>query len=492
MTTFEEIPISKLDPHPKNVRKDLGDLAELALSIQAKGIEQALTVVPHPKPTSRTTKYLVLGGHRRLAAAKLAKLKVVPCMIRDDLTSEAAQTEFMLVENTHRRDLTILEEAEAVQGLLDLGLDEKAIATNIGRSRDLVRNRAKLAKLDDKAKAKLEDHTLTIEQALDLADFDGDEYATGKLLEVSNYSPYSWKHEVEQLRARRKAQALIPKTVAALRKAGAEILDTRPSWDELHEQGLVSTQDHYAAREHFKDWTPEQHAAAGHKAVVDEKSRGEAVWITPRPAEWDEKGDEPEETPEQAKRREDEARIAAGLEVAANVRHEFLKERVLDPTFDVAEWARQRDIDQLATSLQGFFALVFFNLDTEAATIPAIRAKLDQLSNDALAVLRHIAKFGDPERGLSVGGTAVYYGGGALSAWGPGHSYSTDYTKKWRDLLTGLFGYEFSDIEKEAIEHQARLLEADVASRSNNAGDEEDEDYDDEPAGPDDHEEYEL
>jgi ParB family chromosome partitioning protein len=471
MTRFEEISLAKLEPHPKNVRKELGDLAELALSIQAKGIEQALTVAPHP--TART-KYLVLGGHRRLAAAKLAKLKVVPCMIREDLGTEAAQTEFMLVENTHRRDLTVLEEAEAVQGLLDLGLDEKVIATNIGRSRELVRTRAKLAKLDENVKAKLEDRTLTIERALDLSEFEGDTYATEALLRVSNYNPWSWKHEVEQLRRKRKIQEQIPKTVAALRKAGADLLDERPDYAEMTEQGLTAT-NNFRAAEHFKDWTAEQHVAAGHKAVVDERSEGQAIWIAPRPAEWDEEDDkEPEETPEQAALREKEAAIIAGVQVASHVRHEYLKTALLDPAFDVAEWARQKDIDELALGLQGFMAQALFDLDTENATVKNLRTKLDTLSNDALAVLRHIVKFGTAEQGLS-GAGHVYYG--ALAAWGPSTSYGSDYGKKWRDLLTGVLGYEFSDIEKEAIAHQAELL---AASQAGAAADEDEEDYDEE------------
>lgn len=474
MTRFEEISVAKLEPHPKNVRRELGDLAELALSIQAKGIEQALTVAPHP--TART-KYLVLGGHRRLAAAKLAKLKLVPCMIREDLTTEAAQTEFMLVENTHRRDLTVLEEAAAVQGLFDLGLDEKAIATNIGRSRELVRTRAKLAKLDEKAKAKLEDRTLTIEQALDLAEFEGDTYATDLLLERASYSPWAWKHEVEQLRRKREVQAQIPKTVAALRKAGAEFLDERPDYTELTEQGLTTTAN-WRASEHFKDWTTEQHVAAGHRAIVDEKSDGHAVWIAPRPAAWDEEDDEPEETPEDAELREKEARIIAGLQVAAHVRHEYLKANLLDPTADLVDWAREKDLDQLAIGLQGIFAQALFDLDAENATVVNLRERLEMLSNDALMVLRQITQYSQAETGLC-GQSHTYYGS-KLGAWGPSNTYSTDYAKKWRQLLAGVLGYEFSDIETEAREHQAALLAAAQAAAEDNPEDEDDdEEYDD-------------
>lgn len=83
---LQNISIEKLCPHPDNPRKDLGDITELAESIKAQGILQNLTVVPYiGEVTGMPIEglYRVVIGHRRLAAAKLAGLKEVPCAITD-------------------------------------------------------------------------------------------------------------------------------------------------------------------------------------------------------------------------------------------------------------------------------------------------------------------------------------------------------------------------------------------------------------------------
>ena len=66
------IPIGHLAPHPNNPRKDVGDVEELAKSIEVNGLMQNLTVVPKDadKPVTPTSDFIVLIGNRRLAAAK--------------------------------------------------------------------------------------------------------------------------------------------------------------------------------------------------------------------------------------------------------------------------------------------------------------------------------------------------------------------------------------------------------------------------------------
>ena len=59
----------RLEPHPDNPRKDLGDLTELVASISKQGLLQNLTVVPSPENEG---KYRIVIGHRRFAAASLA------------------------------------------------------------------------------------------------------------------------------------------------------------------------------------------------------------------------------------------------------------------------------------------------------------------------------------------------------------------------------------------------------------------------------------
>lgn len=139
------IDVSKLHPHPNNPRKDLGDLTELTDSISAQGILQNLTVVPFIEGID-PDKYTVVIGHRRLEAAKLADLEEVPCVIADLDYKEQLAT--MLMENIQRSDLTIYEQSQGFQQLLDFDYSVDDIAGMTGFSKTTVRKRVKLLELD--------------------------------------------------------------------------------------------------------------------------------------------------------------------------------------------------------------------------------------------------------------------------------------------------------------------------------------------------------
>lgn len=148
------IDVQKLHPHPNNPRKDLGDLSELADSIKVNGILQNLTVVPwfssivgcdDPKQVEEMG-YRVVIGHRRLAAAKLAGLKEVPCVITDMDTKTQLGT--MLLENIQRNDLTIYEQAQGFQMMICLGETVGDISKTTGFSESTVRRRVKLLELN--------------------------------------------------------------------------------------------------------------------------------------------------------------------------------------------------------------------------------------------------------------------------------------------------------------------------------------------------------
>lgn len=152
------IPVEKIEGHPQNPRKDLGDLTELAESIKQNGILQNLTVVPwfseitgvgadDPVQQERLG-YIVVIGHRRLAAAKLAGLKDVPCIISD--MDKKKQLGTMLTENMQRSDLTVYEQAQGFQMMLDIGEKIEDITEKTGFSESTVRRRVKLLELDQK------------------------------------------------------------------------------------------------------------------------------------------------------------------------------------------------------------------------------------------------------------------------------------------------------------------------------------------------------
>lgn len=148
-TKIVMLPIDTLNPHPDNPRKDIGDVSELAESIKANGVLQNLTVVPYFSPVHQRIingSYTVIIGHRRLAAAKLAGLTELPCVIAN--MSEKEQLSTMLTENMQRADLTVYEQAQGFQLMLDLGSSVDEIASDTGFSQSTIRRRVKLLDLD--------------------------------------------------------------------------------------------------------------------------------------------------------------------------------------------------------------------------------------------------------------------------------------------------------------------------------------------------------
>lgn len=152
---IQNIDINLIDQHPENPRKDLGDLTELANSIKESGIHQNLTVVRNGE------RYTCIIGHRRLAAAKLAGLKEVPCHVAD--MDYKTQLSTMLVENMQRAELTYIEQADGFQMMMNLGETVESIAEMSGFSKDTVKHRLEIAKLD---KENLKASDLTLEDLI--------------------------------------------------------------------------------------------------------------------------------------------------------------------------------------------------------------------------------------------------------------------------------------------------------------------------------------
>ncbi|AON97347.1 ParB-like partition protein [Gordonia phage Hedwig] len=215
-----ELKPSQLVPHKKNIRTDVGDVSDLADSVRAKGVLQPLVVVPNGQPD----KYVIVAGHRRHAAAKAAKVKTVPCVIRHDLTDEADQIAVMMVENGQRTDLTAVEEAKGVQTLLDLGDTQKRICERTGMSTTKVRLRAKVAKLSDEITAKLAEHAVTLDDAAFLADHTDDPDRLAELetaLGTNNWA-FAKQRVINQVE-KEKAEAKLRKQAEA---TGLTVIDT--------------------------------------------------------------------------------------------------------------------------------------------------------------------------------------------------------------------------------------------------------------------------
>jgi ParB family transcriptional regulator, chromosome partitioning protein len=119
---------------------DQGRLEELAVAIRAQGIIEPLVVRPNGEG------YELIAGERRLRAARLAELTVVPVIVRE--LDDRAALEMSLVENLLREDLNPIEEGQAFARLnRDFALTHDEIATRIGKSRSYVSNIIRLIEL---------------------------------------------------------------------------------------------------------------------------------------------------------------------------------------------------------------------------------------------------------------------------------------------------------------------------------------------------------
>lgn len=169
MAEIKYIPVSKLWRHPDNPRKDLGDVTELAESIKVNGVLQNLTVVPLIGEITKKwdgESYRVIIGHRRLAAAKLAGLEELPCVVVE--MSEREQLSTMLTENMQRSDLTVYEQAQGFQMMLDMGDTVEDIAEKSGFSATTVRRRVKLLELDKDKFKKSEERGVSLFEYMEL------------------------------------------------------------------------------------------------------------------------------------------------------------------------------------------------------------------------------------------------------------------------------------------------------------------------------------
>jgi len=118
-----------------NIRFDVGDVTALATSLSRVGMLQPIQV-------RRTDDgWVVVAGHRRLAAAQQAGWSEVPVIDITHLvdgTDEGAKLEVQVVENVQRLDLTPVEKAQALLDLKEAGYNQKAISEATGlRTKDV-------------------------------------------------------------------------------------------------------------------------------------------------------------------------------------------------------------------------------------------------------------------------------------------------------------------------------------------------------------------
>lgn len=155
---LQMVAVNQLRLSGSNMRLDPGDLTELAWSIRRYGILQPLLVTP------TKSGYLVVNGHRRLAAARRAGLEEVPAIVRE--MDDEERLALMIVENVQRRHLSPLEEAHGFERLVKKGKKQHEIAGMIDKSQTYVSFRIKLLTCDEETQQKVHRGELALMKAI--------------------------------------------------------------------------------------------------------------------------------------------------------------------------------------------------------------------------------------------------------------------------------------------------------------------------------------
>lgn len=165
------VPVDSVIPNPFQPRKTFSDesLQELSNSVKMYGVLQPLLVAQLDGG-----QYLLIAGERRLRAAKLAGLELIPVLAGCFNSQEVA--EVALIENLQREDLHFLEEAEGYELLLqEFSITQEQMAERVGKKQSTISNKLRLLKLSPNVRSIIREQALTERHARALLALESEE-----------------------------------------------------------------------------------------------------------------------------------------------------------------------------------------------------------------------------------------------------------------------------------------------------------------------------
>ncbi len=453
-----KVRLGQVHPHPHNIRRDIGDVTELAESFGTSGMLQPLVVAPALK-RGAVKGFTLIAGHRRFAAAKLLGWSDVEVIVRDDLNTEALQTEAMLIENLQRTNLSPIEEADAYEQLIAFDYTPERIAERAGRSIKLVKSRLALRKLAAPVSAKVHAGQISLADAEALAAFDGDPKALAKLNTAIGTN--NFHYTLEQVKRDKQAAATKARLDAHAAKLGVKVVkvpeyDSHPrDWAFMHEVVKLDKQDRTPTQE-------EKALLAAHKGCPHGAVYVRLGWLNdlalvctqPKTHPSFGKSAAPRETAAERKERIAAETLKAELATASATRLAFLREMFAAKTFDPVPALRMLIIRRIearnevlapALKLLGLQPPkksdaardVLVELVTGLTTVPAVTSVWLALA----------------------AGSLEYADYGLLRPY----TWSNTEAKEWAALLVG-YGYELCDVEQRMLAPVEKPI-ADTAER---------------------------
>jgi ParB family chromosome partitioning protein len=269
------VAVDQLTAHPGNVREDLDLTPQFLASVAETGVRIPLLVTPHDDGG-----FLVIEGHRRLAAAVQAGLAEVPCVLDPGRAGDqAGQFLDMVVANSdgHRRNFAPVEEAAALFAAHEAGASRTRIRKSTGRKAEDIKTALAAGKMSGETRAAAGELAaqLTLDELALLAEFDGDPEAVGTILEALRRG-LTVEYVAERIRQDRAEAAQHEQLVAGLEAAGITATD-----------GLTDGAARLAGLQHdYEDLTPETHAGCpGRGAYFQSWNLAHPVHYCAAPAE---------------------------------------------------------------------------------------------------------------------------------------------------------------------------------------------------------------
>ncbi|MCD2444339.1 ParB N-terminal domain-containing protein [Agromyces sp. SYSU K20354] len=209
-----------------NVRPSAPLTPEFIASIRYHGV-----LVPTLGYRDEQGRVVVRAGQRRTLGAREAGIATMPIVLVDGDEDTVRRIIEQLIENEQREALTDVERAAAWQQLSFEGLSVTAIAKRTGTKNDRIKAGLAVAG-SQTATAAVAEFQMNLEHAAALVEFEDDEQATAKLVEIATTRPSQFDHEVQRQRDQRELNAELAPVQANLAEQGFIVRTAQPGWGE--------------------------------------------------------------------------------------------------------------------------------------------------------------------------------------------------------------------------------------------------------------------
>lgn len=224
MTQVLELPIDKVKPNPSNPESRLANVETLAESIKRRG--QLVPIIVRPHPGTKTDLYLVVAGHRRLAAAQQLKLKTIQAVVKD--TGDVGEVLDSLAENTARVELSAAELTDQVGRLEGFEMSDEEIAAALDLEvADVTDAKAIRSKPKRQQEAAFR-HQLSLEHAAAVAEFADDPDDLKQIERILERDPARLDHLLASLREDREVRTKRATVAEHLASKGIPVVE----WDD--------------------------------------------------------------------------------------------------------------------------------------------------------------------------------------------------------------------------------------------------------------------